>query len=116
MKFKELNERVLQWADDKGILDKGTPLAQQSKTEEEVAELREALFAQCNDLEYFKNSKGVVCDTSEEVTDAIGDTLITILIQCKMQNLNPLNCLESALEVIEKRTGKMIDNVFVKDK
>ena len=114
-RFKQLNERVVQWADDKGILEKGTPLAQQSKTEEEVAELRESLFAQCNDLEYFKNSKGVICDTSEEVTDAIADVLITILIQCKFQNLNPLDCLESGLNVIEKRTGKMQNGIFVKD-
>jgi len=115
-RFKELNERVVQWANDKGILEKGTPLAQQSKTEEEVAETREALFAQSNNLEYYNNSKGVVCDTSEEITDGIGDILVTILIQCKMQNLDPLNCLETALNVIEQRTGKMIGGKFCKDK
>jgi len=114
-RFKQLNERVVQWADDKGILEKGTPLAQQSKTEEEVAELRESLFAQCNDLEYFKNSKGVICDTSEEVTDAIGDVLVTILIQCKMQNLDALNCLETALNIIEQRSGKMENGIFIKN-
>lgn len=31
-----------------------------------------------------------------------------------MQNLNPLDCLETDLEVIEKRTGKMKDGQFVK--
>jgi len=33
-----------------------------------------------------------------------------------MQNLDPLDCLESALNVIEKRTGEMINGQFVKDK
>jgi len=115
-RFKELNQRVVKWANNKGILEKGTPLAQQSKTEEEVAETREALFAQRNKLNYYYNSKGVFCDTSDEITDGIGDILVTILIQCKMQNLNPLDCLETALNIIENREGKMINGQFVKDK
>lgn len=32
-----------------------------------------------------------------------------------MQYLNPLDCLETALSVIEKRNGKMINGKFVKD-
>jgi NTP pyrophosphatase (non-canonical NTP hydrolase) len=115
-RFKELNERVVKWADNKGILEKGTPLAQQGKTEEEVAELREALFAQANDLQYFKNSKEAICFTPAEIQDAIGDVLVTILIQCKMQYLDPLDCLEIALNVIEKRNGKMVNGTFLKDK
>ena len=82
--FKELNERVITWASDKGILKKATPLTQHSKTQ-------------------------------EEVNDAIGDTLVTLLIQCRLQNLNPLDCLESALNIIEKRKGIMINGVFVKN-
>lgn len=114
-KFKKLNKRVLVWAFNKGILDKGTPLAQHSKTEEEVAEVREALFAQDNYLEYYRNSKGVKVSTIDEIKDGIGDVLVTILIQCKIQNIDPLECLELALEVIEKRKGKMINGTFVKE-
>lgn len=114
-RFKELNERVITWADEKGILEKGTPIKQHSKTQEEVNELQEALFAQNNELEHFLNSKNQMGLTEFEIIDAIGDILVTLLIQCKLQNLNPLDCLESALLVIEKRTGKMIDGVFVKN-
>jgi NTP pyrophosphatase (non-canonical NTP hydrolase) len=114
-KFKELNERVVNWADNKGILKKGTPLAQHGKTEEEVAEVREALFAQDNYLEYYKNSKGAFVTTIDEIKDGIGDVLVTLLIQCKMQNIDPLDCLELALNVIEKRKGKMVGGTFVKD-
>ncbi len=116
MAFKELNERVVNWASEKGILIKGTPLAQIGKTEEEVAETREALFAQSNNLQVYINSKGERKNTSEEIEDGIGDQLVTILIQCKMQNLDPLKCLETALDIIEKRTGKMVDGQFKKDK
>tara|TARA_R110000822_G_scaffold33947_3_gene96422 strand:- start:2325 stop:2672 length:348 start_codon:yes stop_codon:yes gene_type:complete len=115
MEFKELNERVLNWANDKGILEKATPLSQHSKTQEEVNELYESLLAKRNNLHNFIDSKGNFKNTLEEVKDAIGDILVTILIQCKLQHLNPLECLESALEVIEKRTGKMVDGVFKKD-
>ena len=114
--FKQLNERVVTWASDKGILKKATPLTQHSKTQEEANELYEALFAQNNDLIFFTNSKGVQKNTQDEIKDAIGDILVTVLIQCRLQNLKPLDCLESALDIIEKRNGEMRNGVFVKNK
>ena len=115
MKFEELNKRVIKWADKKGILKNATPLAQIEKTEEEVAETKLAIFADFQGLELYYNSKDIYVDVKEEIKDGIGDTLVTLLIQCKMQNLNPLECLETALNVIEKRKGKMLDGKFVKD-
>jgi NTP pyrophosphatase (non-canonical NTP hydrolase) len=115
MKFETLNKRVIIWANNKGILDKATPLTQHSKTQEEVTELKEALLSQANSLESFVNSKGSHKNTQEEIEDAIGDVLVTIFIQCKLQSLNPLDCLETALNIIEKRNGKMLNGVFVKN-
>lgn len=115
MTFKQLNKRVIVWAKDKGILDKATPSSQHAKTEEEVAELREALYYQSKDIDTYINAKGVMCTTDEEIIDGIGDSLVTLLIQCKLQSINPLHALETALNVIEHRTGKMIDGQFVKD-
>lgn len=112
--FKELNENVLDWAKEKGILDKATPLTQWSKTQEEVDETREALFALQNNLLTYINSKGQEKNTREEVKDGLGDVFVTLLIECKLVNLNPLDCLEEAYNVIAKRTGKMIDGTFVK--
>ena len=115
-RFTELNNRVVIWAKTKGILDKGTPAKQHTKTEEEVKELGEALFAQQNYLEYYINSKGERVSTIDEIKDGVGDCLVTLLIQCKLNHINPLECLELALNVIEKRTGKMKEGFFVKDK
>ena len=115
MGFEELNELVLQWADDKGILDKANPLTQLAKTEEEVSETREALFANQNNLDFYYNSKGQLRDTQIEIKDGFGDILVTILIGCKLSGLDPLDCLETAYNVISKRTGKMINGTFVKD-
>lgn len=115
MEFKQLNERVIKWANNKGILEKATPLTQLEKTKEEINELNEALVAQNNNLEYYINSKGVKVNTQEQIIDGIGDTLVTMLIQAKKQNLDPLVCLEFVLDIIENRTGKMINGKFVKD-
>jgi len=114
--FKQLEERVYKWAYDKEIFQKAKPINQIYKTLEEVQETYDAIFAQQNNWQYYKNSKGKQVLTHEEIKDGLGDILVTVLIGCKMQNLDPLDCLESALNVIEKRTGKMINGQFVKDK
>jgi len=115
-KFNLLNQRVISWADSRGILDKATPLSQISKTEEEVAEARESLFAQQNGLESYINSKGVITKTKDAIIDDFGDILVTILIGCELQKIDALEALGLALDIIEKREGRMINGKFVKDK
>ena len=97
--YNELQALVIAWATQKGILDKGTPLAQCGKTFEEVEELETAILD----------------GDKAEIIDALGDILVTIIIQAEMHGLNLIECLESAYNVISKRTGKMIDGTFVKD-
>lgn len=97
--YNELEALVLAWAEQKGILKNGTPSAQCDKTLEEVMELSEGIF---------KNDK-------EEIIDALGDILVTIIIQAEMQGLKLTECLESAYNVISKRTGVMKDGQFIKD-
>lgn len=97
--YKELESLVIIWAKEKGIFEKGTPYAQCEKTQEEVFELKSAImFAD-----------------KEEIIDALGDILVTIIIQAEMQGLKLEECLESAYNVISKRTGKMENGTFVKD-
>ena len=98
--YNELQALVIAWATQKRILEKGTPLAQVAKTLEEVQELEVAILN----------------DDKAETIDALGDILVTIIIQAEMQGLNLVECLESAYNVISKRTGKMVDGTFVKDK
>jgi NTP pyrophosphatase (non-canonical NTP hydrolase) len=97
--YNELEALVLAWATQKGIMQKGTPIAQACKTMEECTELITA----------------VAFDNREETIDALGDILVTIIIQAEMQGLSLESCLESAYNVISKRTGKMVDGQFVKD-
>lgn len=99
MEYKKLEQLVINWADEKGIFDKGTPIAQCDKTLEEVMELSTALHS----------------DDKAEIKDALGDILVTIIIQAEMQGLELEDCLLTAYNVISKRKGKMINGQFVKE-
>jgi len=37
-------------------------------------------------------------------------------MQARLWNTNLYECLDEAYEVISKRTGRMVDGIFVKDK
>lgn len=100
MNYRELESLVIEWANEKQILKKGTTLKQGTKTNEEALELIEAIA---------DNNK-------KEVIDALGDILVTIIIQAKMQNVDLLECLESAYNEIKGRKGELINGIFVKDK
>ena len=97
--YGELEALVLAWATQKGIIENGTAIAQASKTIEEVNELVQA----------------ITVDDRAEIVDALGDILVTIIIQAEMQGLKLTECLDSAYNVISKRTGKMVNGQFVKD-
>jgi NTP pyrophosphatase (non-canonical NTP hydrolase) len=99
MDYYELECAVENWASKKGILDKATPMAQALKTLEECTELCTAINA----------------DNRDEIIDAMGDITVTLIIQAKMQGITLEECLESAYNVISKRTGKMVNGQFVKD-
>lgn len=114
--YEDLEKKVLDWAEEKGILAAGNPVAQCRKTLEEVHELMEAVDAQYNEHDVYLNSKGEYVQTHAELQDALGDILVTIIIGAKLQKLNLVDCLDSAYKVISKRTGKMVDGMFVKDK
>jgi NTP pyrophosphatase (non-canonical NTP hydrolase) len=100
MDYFELEAAVEHWAEEKGILSKATPMAQALKTLEETTEFCTAVN---------NNDKA-------EIVDAMGDIMVTLIIQAKMQDLSLEECLESAYNVISKRTGKMVNGQFVKDK
>lgn len=94
-----INDLVLAWADDRGILDQGTVEGQINKLQEELNELIDAY------------SKG----DQDELADAIGDMQVVLIIIAEMKGLCAHECLSDAYDVINRRKGKMIDGVFVKE-
>mgnify|MGYP003641318877 CR=1 FL=1 len=99
MSLDTLNDQILQWGTDKGILPWAEPLSQLEKTEEEVGELRQAIYEH----------------NVDEVKDAIGDIYVTLTMQAEAWSLTVEECVQAAYDVIKSRTGKMVDGKFVKD-
>jgi NTP pyrophosphatase (non-canonical NTP hydrolase) len=97
--YFELEACIEDWAKEKGIMDNANPIKQAMKTQEEVTELCNAILD--NDV--------------HEIKDAIGDIIVTLIIQAKMQGTTVEECLNAAYSVIKKRTGSMVNGTFVKD-
>ena len=98
--FGMLELDVLRWAEARDIIKHSNPMAQASKTIEEVGELVAAINN--NDRTAAK--------------DAYGDILVTLLIGSDMLNLSLLECLEAAYDEIKHRRGKLNSaGVFVKE-
>ena len=94
-----MEDLVLGWAEDRGILEQGTIEGQLKKLKEEMEELVHAYET----------------DNRTEYADAIGDCAVVLIILADMYGLSYRDCLASAYSVIVQRKGKMIDGVFVKD-
>lgn len=86
------------WAVDKG-LETADSFKQFAKVAEEFGEIAAALA---------RNDK-------EELQDAIGDTVVTLIILAQQQDMNLQDCLQTAYDVIKGRTGKTVDGLFIKD-
>ena len=114
MQYEELEEKIIQWAKDRNILENSNAIKQISKTQEELDETLEAL----KKLNAHKGSDNLIVrsEIMNEVADGIGDMLVTIILLAKAVDLESLVCLEMAYNEIKNRKGKMVDGLFVKEK
>ena len=92
-------ELIRQWAKERGIYDKGDDRTQYVKLMEEAGELAQSLL---------KNDE-------PEIKDAIGDMVVVLTNLAHMRGFDIEDCIQSAYDVISKRTGKMQNGTFVKD-
>jgi len=101
MSYADIEMKVVQWGEARGIVQNSTPYAQALKTKEELDELFEAI------------SKGNI----EEMADAYGDILVTLVMGCACANLDLVTCFKGAYNEIKDRSGTMrADGIFYKDK
>jgi len=92
-------ELIRDWAQTRGLYDKGNSHTQYVKLQEEAGELAKALL---------NNDK-------PEIIDAIGDMVVVLTNLAHLQGVHIETCISEAYKVISKRTGKMINGTFVKD-
>lgn len=103
--------RVLDWARDRGILTKGTPVAQAHKIVEEATEVLEAVEA-LNHADTGEQYEQLLSDVEIE----IGDVLVTLIIECNLLDLSMNECLTAAYEKINTRKGDMVNGQFMRNR
>ena len=91
---------IRQWADTRGIVQKGNDKVQYIKLMEEAGELAVALLK----------------DNDKEIKDAIGDMVVVLTNLASLRGFKIEDCIKHAYNEIADRTGKMINGTFVKDK
>lgn len=99
MKLTNEFNPIREWAENKGIYQKGDTKTQYIKLLEESGEL----------------AKSILKNDDEEFIDAIGDCVVVLTNLAKLKGYNIEDCINSAYNVISKRTGKMQNGTFVKD-
>lgn len=109
MNFKDLEDKVLSWADDKDLLHSENADKQFMKFIEEVFEFK-------NEMDLYTSHVGKMKDLSKvHLKDEMGDVFVTLIILCKQLEIDPVECLSMAYNKIKDRKGKTINGAFVKE-
>ncbi len=89
---------IRQWAQERGIYDKGNSHTQYVKLMEEAGEL----------------AQGLLKKDAYEIKDAIGDMVVVLTNLAALEGMQIENCIDSAYNEIKSRKGKMTNGTFVK--
>jgi uncharacterized protein YabN with tetrapyrrole methylase and pyrophosphatase domain len=93
---------IINWGIARNIIGptgEATKFGQWRKTDEESTELLEAI------------NKGSII----EARDAIGDIIVTLILQAQLWGFSIEECLDAAWDEIKNRKGRMFNGVFVKE-
>ena len=100
--FEDLKDKVVHWA-FKRDLHQADPNIQWMRVTEEIGEIRDVLL---------KPTKFE--DPEQALKDALGDSLVTLIVLATQLKLDLVKCLEIAYEEIKDRNGKMVNGTYVK--
>ena len=100
-------QSIRNWAEKRGIYEKGDPKTQYLKLQEECGELAQALLK----------------DKPREIIDALGDIVVVLVNLTELiSNDNAMltgitleSCVNMAYEEIRNRKGKMENGTFIKE-
>lgn len=95
--MNNLITKINEWADERN-LKQADPNIQWMRITEEVGEIRDVLL---------KPTK--FTEPQAALKDAIGDTLVTIIVLAHQLDLDVTECLGIAYEEIKNRKGKMVN-------
>ena len=97
--FESLELDVMRWAEDRGIIQNGSPKTQMLKLASEIGELADAIAK----------------DDHDKIADGIGDSMVVLAIIADMHCMTLKDCLTLAYNEIKDRRGYLnAAGVFVK--
>ncbi len=90
---------IRDWAEERGLYDKGDTKTQFCKLMEEAGEL----------------GRAVLKDNQAEFVDAIGDMVVVLTNMAMLGGTSIETCIDAAYDEIKNRKGKMVNGTFVKN-
>mgnify|MGYP003148714332 FL=1 len=90
---------IRDWAEERGLYDKGDTKTQFCKLMEEAGEL----------------GRAVLKDNQAEFIDAIGDMVVVLTNMAMLGGTSIETCIDAAYDEIKNRKGKMVNGTFVKN-
>ena len=98
-KSQDRFQKIRDWADERGLYDKGDTKTQFCKLMEEAGEL----------------GRAVLKDNQAEFVDAIGDMVVVLTNMAMLGGTSIETCIDAAYDEIKNRKGKMLNGTFVKN-
>ena len=99
VKEEDRFQKIRDWADERGLYDKGDTKTQFCKLMEEAGEL----------------GRAVLKDNQVEFVDAIGDMVVVLTNMAMLGGTSIETCIDAAYDEIKNRKGKMLNGTFVKN-
>ena len=90
---------IREWADERGLYDKGDPKTQALKLVEEMGEICRAILK----------------DDKPEIIDGIGDCVVVLTNLAELIGVPIESCIDAAYDEIKNRKGKMVNGTFKKN-
>ena len=98
-KQKTQFDLIREWADERGLYEKGDVKTQTLKLMEEAGEI----------------CKATLKEDRAEIIDGIGDCVVVLTNLAELHGVTFENCIDTAYKVIKSRTGKMVNGTYKKD-
>jgi len=100
MSYEDIEMEIVRWSEARKIIPNSTPAVQLLKALSELGELADA----------------TIKDDLGKIKDGVGDVMVCLINYCALQDINLVDCMESAFREIKDRKGTLLENgVFVKD-
>jgi len=98
--YADVEINIVRWAEARKIIPNSNPQTQLLKAVSEMGELADA----------------TIKHNVEDIQDGVGDVMVCLIVYCALQDINLVNCMEIAYDVIKNRKGTLLANgVFVKE-